>query len=46
MAMLLVSNAPSSSAELQREVMLAVDEVCQSIASGADISAPLVSSLC
>lgn len=45
-AMLLIANEPSSSVELRREIMLAVDEVCQSIASGADISAPLESAIC
>lgn len=42
MAMILIANEPSSSFDLQREVMVAVDEICRSVASGADISAKLV----
>ncbi|KAF8070514.1 hypothetical protein FPV67DRAFT_1756091 [Lyophyllum atratum] len=46
MSMILIANEPSSSAELQAEIMLAIDEVCRSIASGCDISASIESAVC
>ncbi|KAG5648504.1 hypothetical protein DXG03_003115 [Asterophora parasitica] len=39
MSMVLLANEPSSPPELQTDVMLAIDAVCGTIASGADISA-------
>jgi hypothetical protein len=44
MALLLVGMDPSSSPDLQREIMLAVDLLCQSVAPNADVSAEIVSS--
>ncbi|KAF5380445.1 hypothetical protein D9615_004477 [Tricholomella constricta] len=46
MSMVLLANEPSSSPELQVEVMLSIDAVCGSIASGDDISAFLESTIC
>ncbi|GLB37490.1 hypothetical protein LshimejAT787_0405410 [Lyophyllum shimeji] len=46
MSLILVANEPSSSHELRDEIMLAIDEVCRSIASGGDISASLESTIC
>ncbi|KAG6900266.1 hypothetical protein C0993_000719 [Termitomyces sp. T159_Od127] len=41
LAIILIANDPSSSAELQREAVLAIHAVCGSIASGCDISTSL-----
>jgi hypothetical protein len=41
--LLLIAIDPSSSVDLQRDIMLAVDAVCQSLAQGTDISAEIVS---
>ncbi|KAG5726394.1 hypothetical protein E4T56_gene9334 [Termitomyces sp. T112] len=46
LAMVLVANDPTSSAELQCEIVLAIHAVCGSIASGCDISASLESTVC
>ncbi|RDB24989.1 hypothetical protein Hypma_007853 [Hypsizygus marmoreus] len=46
MAMILIANDPLSSADLQCEIMVAVDEVCRSLASGADIAATVESTIC
>ncbi|KAJ7924900.1 hypothetical protein B0H13DRAFT_1976627 [Mycena leptocephala] len=46
MALLLVGMDPSSSPDLQREIMLAVDLLCQSVAPNADVSAEIETTIC
>ncbi|KAJ7703109.1 hypothetical protein B0H17DRAFT_1127442 [Mycena rosella] len=46
MALLLVGMDPSSSAELQREIMIAVDVLCQSVAPTTDISTEIETTIC
>ncbi|KAJ7045604.1 hypothetical protein C8F04DRAFT_1065455 [Mycena alexandri] len=46
MALFLVGMDPSSSPDLQREIMLAVDLLCKSVAPNADLSAETETILC
>ncbi|KAJ7497381.1 hypothetical protein FB451DRAFT_1211251 [Mycena latifolia] len=46
MALVLVGMDPSSSADLQREIMVAVDLLSQSLAPATDISTEIESSIC
>ncbi|KAG5639407.1 hypothetical protein H0H81_002939 [Sphagnurus paluster] len=46
MALILVANDPTSSPELQSDIMIAIDRVCQSIGPAGDISAALESMVC
>ncbi|KAG6832609.1 hypothetical protein H0H92_014445 [Tricholoma furcatifolium] len=45
-ALLLVANDPSSPPELQCEIVLAINSLCDSIASGGDISADIEAVIC
>ncbi|KAJ7446146.1 hypothetical protein B0H11DRAFT_2337325 [Mycena galericulata] len=46
MAVLLVGMDPSSSPDLQRDIILTVDLLCQSIAPGTDISTDIETAIC
>ncbi|KAF7376222.1 VWFA domain-containing protein [Mycena sanguinolenta] len=46
MALLLVGMDPSSSSDLQREIMLAVDLICQSLAPYSHLSAQIEATIC
>ncbi|KAJ6593986.1 hypothetical protein B0H19DRAFT_1246705 [Mycena capillaripes] len=46
MALLFVAMDPSSSSDLQREIMVAVDLLCQSVGSNGDISAEIETTIC
>ncbi|KAJ6499214.1 hypothetical protein C8R45DRAFT_108118 [Mycena sanguinolenta] len=46
MALLLVGMDPSSSSDLQREIMLAVDLICQSLAPYSHLSAEIETTIC